>query len=103
MAAYRNRERKGFLFENVTDSTGRHYDIPVAVGILASNREIYSIGIGCKVEDIKKNWDHAEQHQIEPVLIDDPACQEIIVAGRGTERTRQRRGRAADSDFDARL
>ena len=47
-------ERKGFLFENVVDSTGRRYDIPVAVGILASNREIYSLGIGCKVEDIKK-------------------------------------------------
>src|SRR5712671_734879 len=27
-------QRKGFLFENVIDSTGRRYDIPVAVGIL---------------------------------------------------------------------
>ena len=34
-------ERKAFLFENVVDSTGRKYDIPVAVGILASNRQIY--------------------------------------------------------------
>ncbi len=74
-------ERKGFLFENVTDSTGRRYDMPVAVGILASNREIYSIGIGCKVEDIKKNWDRAEQQQIEPVLVHNPACQEIVVEG----------------------
>ncbi len=49
-------KRKGFLFENVTDSTGRRYDMPVAVGILASNRDIYSIGIGCKIEDIKKKW-----------------------------------------------
>jgi 3-polyprenyl-4-hydroxybenzoate decarboxylase len=32
-------ERKGFLFENVVDSTGRRFDIPVAVGILASNRQ----------------------------------------------------------------
>jgi 3-polyprenyl-4-hydroxybenzoate decarboxylase len=39
-------DRKAFLFENVTDSTGRKYDIPVAVGILASNREIYSLGLG---------------------------------------------------------
>jgi 3-polyprenyl-4-hydroxybenzoate decarboxylase len=74
-------ERKGFLFENVTDSTGRRYDIPVAVGILASNLEIYSIGIGCKVEDIKKNWDRAEQQQVEPVLVHNPACQEIVVEG----------------------
>ena len=74
-------ERKGFLFENVIDSAGRRYDIPVAVGILASNREIYSLGIGCKVEDIKKQWDYAEQHQIEPVLVANPPCQEIVVEG----------------------
>ena len=65
-------QRKGFLFENVTDSKGKRYDIPVAVGILASNREIYSLGIGCKVEDIKKQWDFAEQHQFEPQLVDKP-------------------------------
>ena len=55
-------ERKAFLFENVIDSTGRRYNIPVAVGILASNREIYSIGIGCAVDNIQEKWDHAEQH-----------------------------------------
>ena len=37
-------QRKAFLFENVVDSTGRKFGIPVAVGVLASNREIYSIG-----------------------------------------------------------
>ena len=42
--------RKAFLFENVVDSKGRKYDIPVAVGILASNRQIYSVGIGCADE-----------------------------------------------------
>ena len=68
----RKAQRKAFLFENVTDSTGRRYDIPVAVGILASNREIYSVGIGCDVDNIKEKWDHAEQHQLEPVLIEKP-------------------------------
>src|SRR5215469_11242728 len=74
-------QRKGFLFENVVDSAGRRYDIPVAVGILASNREIYSIGIGCNVDDIKRKWDHAEQNQVEPLLIENPPCQEIVVQG----------------------
>ncbi len=74
-------QRKGFLFENVIDSTGRRYDIPVAVGILASNREIYSIGIGCNVDDIRKKWDYAERNQVEPVLIENAPCQEIVVAG----------------------
>lgn len=74
-------ERKAFLFENVTDSTGKRYDIPVAVGILASNREIYGVGIGCDVDKIKENWDRAEQHQIPPVMVDNPRCQEVVVEG----------------------
>src|SRR3984957_5681512 len=72
-------QRKGFLFENVVDSTGRRYEIPVAVGILASNREIYSVGIGCNVEDIKKKWDYADQNHLEPVLIKNTPGREIVV------------------------
>jgi 4-hydroxy-3-polyprenylbenzoate decarboxylase len=78
-------QRKAFLFENVTDSTGRRYDIPVAVGILASNRDIYSVGIGCSVDGLKQKWDHAEQHQVAPVLVENPRCQEIVVQGAALE------------------
>jgi UbiD family decarboxylase len=74
-------ERKAFLFENVVDSAGRKYDIPVAVGILASNRQIYSVGIGCAVENIQQKWGHAEEHPIPPMLVDNPPCQEIVVQG----------------------
>src|ERR1051326_3884440 len=74
-------ERKAFLFENVIDSKGRRFDIPVAVGILASNREIYSAGLGCKVEDIKAKWDHAEQHPLKPEPVDHPPCQEVVIEG----------------------
>src|ERR1700681_718409 len=42
------KDRKAFLFTNVVDSKGRKYDMPVLVGGLASNREIYRIGIGCQ-------------------------------------------------------
>jgi UbiD family decarboxylase len=79
-------QRKAFLFENVVDSTGRRYDIPVAVGILASNREIYSVGIGCNVDVIKEKWDHAEQHQIEPVFVDNASCQQIVIEGAALNR-----------------
>jgi UbiD family decarboxylase len=75
------RERKAFLFQNVTDSKGRRYDIPVAVGILASSREIYSVGIGCGVEHIQRKWEEAEQRQRPPVTVDNPRCQEIVVEG----------------------
>ncbi len=78
-------ERKGFLFENVVDSKGKKFDIPVAVGILASNRAIYSVGIGCDVEKIKEKWDHAEANPIPPVTIDNPPCQEIVVEGKALE------------------
>src|SRR5262250_3346326 len=46
------KDRKAFLFTNVVDSKKRKYDIPVAVGALAANREIYRIGIGCRLEEI---------------------------------------------------
>lgn len=82
-------QRRAFLFENVTDSKGRRFDIPVAVGILASNRAIYSTGIGCDVEHIREKWDHAEQHGIEPALIDNPPCQEIVITGDALRREGQ--------------
>jgi UbiD family decarboxylase len=74
-------QRRAFLFVDVTDSKGRRFDIPVAVGILASNRAIYSTGIGCDVEHIREKWDHAEQHPIEPVSVENPPCQEIVITG----------------------
>src|SRR3954466_3574084 len=45
-------QRKAFLFENVVDSRGRSYDIPVLVGALAGSAEIYALGMGCAIEDI---------------------------------------------------
>ena len=74
-------DRRAFLFENVTDGTGKSFEIPVAVGVLASNRAIYSEGIGCAVEDINAKWTQAEAHPIPPVLVENPACQEIVITG----------------------
>ena len=50
------KDRKAFLFTNVIDSKGRKYDIPVLVGGLAANREIYRIGMGCPFEEIDERW-----------------------------------------------
>src|SRR6201989_3043105 len=38
-------KRRAFLFTNVTDAKGRHYDIPVVVGALAASPAIYAIGM----------------------------------------------------------
>src|SRR5476651_541184 len=53
------KDRKAFLFTNVTDSKGRTYDIPVLVGGLAANREIYRIGVGVPLDQIDATWQKA--------------------------------------------
>src|ERR1700739_3857189 len=50
------KDRKAFLFTNVTDSKGRKHDIPVVVGAPAASREIYRIGMGCPLDKINEVW-----------------------------------------------
>src|SRR5258708_37155921 len=46
-------QRKAFLFENVVDSQGRKYDIPVLVGALAGARDIYAVGLPFELRGIE--------------------------------------------------
>src|SRR5215475_13436143 len=46
-------QRKAFLFENVVDAKSRCYEIPVLVGALAGSKEIYALGMQCKLEEIE--------------------------------------------------
>src|SRR6201991_3376606 len=62
-------QRKAFLFENVVDSTGRKHDIPVIVGALAGSKEIYALGMQCKLEEIETVWKNALAKQIPPVVV----------------------------------
>src|SRR3954470_18119830 len=75
------RDRKAFLFSSVTDSKGRSYDIPVAVGALAANREIYRIGMGCPLEKINEVWTRAIAQPIAPRVVTGAPCQEMEVPG----------------------
>ena len=75
-------DRKAFLFTNVTDSKGRKYDIPVVVGALAATRKIYSVGMGCKIEDIGKTWNHAIANPILPNVVETAPCQDIVIQGK---------------------
>ena len=63
-------ERKAFLFTNIVNAQGRKYDIPVVVGALAANREIYSVGMGSSVEEIQARWDRAIANPIAPQMVD---------------------------------
>src|SRR5712691_11579389 len=74
-------ERRAFLFTNVVDSSGRRYDMPVAVGALAASADIYAVGMGRPVEEIGTAWTHAVAHPIAPVKMSSPPCQEVVIRG----------------------
>ena len=76
------KDRKAFLFTNVIDAKGRKYDIPVVIGALAANREIYRLGMGCDLDKINETWNHAIAHPIAPRLVKEAPCHEIVIAGR---------------------
>src|SRR5499433_2059619 len=75
------RDRKAFLFTNVVDTKGRKYDIPVLVGGLAANREIYRIGLGCPFEEIDARWVRAIANPIPPRIVDRAPCHDVVIAG----------------------
>ncbi len=80
------KDRKAFLFTNVIDSKKRKYDIPVAVGALAANREIYRIGIGCKLDEIDERWVKAAQNPIPPRIVENAPCHEIVITGKALDK-----------------
>ncbi len=83
------KDRKAFLFNNVSDAKGKHYDIPVAVGVLATNREIYSIGMACDLDKIDETWNRAVAHPIPPHVVETAPCQEIVITGKALDKPGQ--------------
>jgi UbiD family decarboxylase len=74
-------DRKAFKFTNVTDSKGRKYDMPVVIGALSTNTEMYSIGMGVPVDEIGAKWNDAIANPINPVTVEDAPCQEVVIIG----------------------
>ena len=77
------KNRKAFKFTNVTDSLGRSYNMPVVVGVLATNEEIYSIGMGVPVARIGETWENAINNPINPITIENARCQDVCITGDG--------------------
>lgn len=63
------------------DSKGRKYDLPVVVGSLATNREIYRTGMMCDLDKISETWVRAINNPIPPRLVETAPCHEIVVEG----------------------
>jgi len=74
-------KRRAFLFTNVTDRTGRRYDMPVVVGALAASPDIYAVGMGQPVASIGQAWMKAIANPIAPVDVASAPCQDVVVAG----------------------
>ena len=88
-----SEDRKAFLFDNVTDASGKIYEMPVVVGALAANPEIYAAGLGVSVEEIGDVWTRAMDNPIQPVEVPEAPCQEVVMTG--DELTRRGGGLAA--------
>jgi len=73
--------RRAFLFTDVRGAHGERYDIPVAVGALAASPEIYAAGLGVPVGEIGAVWVRAMANPVEPIVVNDPPCQEVVVEG----------------------
>jgi 4-hydroxy-3-polyprenylbenzoate decarboxylase len=77
----READRKAFLFRNVVNAKGRKYDLPIVVGALAANQDIYSVGMGVPVADIGKHWDNAIANPIPPNIVDFAPCHDVVITG----------------------
>ena len=75
------QDRKAFLFTNIVDGKGRKYSMPVVVGAIAANRAIYSIGMDAPIEEIEAKWEHAIAHPVEPRIVNDAPCHEVVIEG----------------------
>ncbi len=75
------RDRKAFLFENVTDSSGKSYNSPVATCVAAANAEIYAMALGCQPVEIGDKWAQARLKPIAPRVIARGAAQEEVHMG----------------------
>ena len=64
-----DEDRKAWLFNNVTDSKGNTFDMPVLIGAWGGSEEIYSIGLGCPLEESNGLWERALSNPIPPCEI----------------------------------
>ena len=75
------KDRKAFLFENVYDSRGQKFDIPVVVCAMAGTTDIYALGLQCTPDEIPQRWAHAQANPIKPVVVGHGPVHEVVIEG----------------------
>jgi len=74
-------ERGGFLFENVVDRQGQRFRGQVATSVVAPNREIYAMAMGCRVDEVHARWTEAMTHFVAPKKVSDAPVKNEIHKG----------------------
>jgi len=77
-------QRKGWLFDNVTDGRGRKFDGSVAVSISGASPAMYALEMGVKAPgEINGKWLSAMKNPIKPVEVqkDQAPVKEVIITG----------------------
>ena len=74
-------DRKAFLFTNIVDGKGRKFELPMVVGALAANPDIYAVGMGVPVDEIQAKWSHALANPIPPRMVNEAPCHEVVIEG----------------------
>jgi 4-hydroxy-3-polyprenylbenzoate decarboxylase len=75
-------QRKGWLFENLTDSRGRRFDASVAVAISGASPAVYAAALGVdSPEQINVKWLEALRNPLEPIEIsaDEAPVKEVVL------------------------
>ena len=62
-------ERKAFLFDQVVDTVGRRFAMPVAAACMAASRRMYALGLGCEPAGIAARWAQALANPMPPSTI----------------------------------
>ncbi len=77
------KDRKAFLFTNVVDAKGRRFEgWSVAVGAIATNPEIYRIGMNvATLDDIGPAWERAMGNAIPPREVETGPVHEVVITG----------------------
>jgi UbiD family decarboxylase len=75
------KDRRGFLFDNVTDIGGKKYQGRVATAVIGASKEVYALGIQCKTADIHARWVSALKSPIPPCLAKNAPVKDEIHRG----------------------
>jgi 4-hydroxy-3-polyprenylbenzoate decarboxylase len=74
-------DRFGFLFEHVTDRDGRAVNGQTASSVIAANREVYALALGCPPEQVHDRWTQAINHPIPTRRVENGPVREEIHQG----------------------